>query len=61
MTDARHVSDEEYARVSRELEHAQELREADTSKMSLAQKVEHQRAIKAAMNRARGEDVQRFR
>lgn len=29
MTDARHVSDEQYARISKKLERAQELREKD--------------------------------
>ena len=53
MTQAREVSDEEYARINRELEHAQELKAVDTSKMTLAEKVEHQRAVKAAWNRAR--------
>lgn len=56
MTQAREVSDEEWNRINRELERAQELKAVDTSKMTLAEKVEHQRAVKAAMNSAKGRE-----
>ena len=42
----RHVSEEEYDRIQRELEKARELKEADTSRMTLLEKIEHQRRIK---------------
>ena len=51
---SRHVTTEEYNRITKELERAQELKEADTSRMTLAEKIAHQRAIKEAMNSARG-------
>ena len=50
----RHVTDEEYTRICKELERAQELKEADTSRMTLAEKIEHQRAIKEIMKGVRG-------
>ena len=56
MSQARHVSIEEYDRIKAALEHAQALKAVDTSKMSLAEKVEHQRAVKAASNLARGRE-----
>ena len=49
-----HVTPEEYNRIAKELERAQELRKADTSRMNLAEKIQHQRAVKQAMDRARG-------
>ncbi len=55
MTDtAKHVTEAEYNRIAKKLDRARELKEADTSKMMLAEKIEHKRAIKAAMDRARG-------
>ena len=51
----RHVSPEEYNRIAKELDRARELREADTSQMTLAEKIEHQRAIKDLLRSARCE------
>lgn len=54
MTDTvRHVSEEEYDRIRRELDKARELKEADTSRMTLAEKIAHQRQIKQHMKNAR--------
>ena len=54
MTDTvTYVSDEEYDRIKRELDKARELKEADTSRMTLAEKIVHQREIKQHMKNAR--------
>ena len=50
----KHVTEAEYNRISKELDRARELTEADTSKMTLAEKIEHKRAIKRLMDSARG-------
>ncbi len=52
--DVKHVSLEEFNRITAELDRARELREADTSRMTLAEKVEHKRAIKQAMEKGMG-------
>lgn len=56
MTEDREVSNEECERICRELERAQKLKAVDISKMTPAEKVEHQRAVKAAWGRARGRE-----
>lgn len=52
----REVSDEEWNRICQELDRARETKGVDTSKMTLTEKIEHQRAIKAARESARGRE-----